>query len=268
MTTAEQQEGVVKATGPYPVPERFKEQLAILPDSISAPLKEQLTLMPDSAVVEIYQGGHKVSILYKTNAQSREANARQDSIRTVNGANKALPIAKAKLGDEYITEQGEAETFTLGKLAEFQMTGLIIVMVVIIGIMFLTYFMSYVVNKFVTPILSKEKKAPAAAKAVPAAPASSGPIKINLAQGLGDPDAPSVHPGFTNKQLQAFLSIAAVSALEIHPGLSNEKLAVIFAVAAAEVLGGPVKIVKFKTQNSTEWAWTTQGRSELQSNGL
>ena len=132
MTTAEQQEGVVKATGPYPVPERFKEQLAILPDSISAPLKEQLTLMPDSAVVEIYQGGHKVSILYKTNAQSREANARQDSIRTVNGANKALPIAKAKLGDEYITEQGEAETFTLGKLAEFQMTGLIIVMVVII----------------------------------------------------------------------------------------------------------------------------------------
>jgi len=266
MTTAVQQEGVVKATGPYPVPERFKEQLAIMPDSISAPLKEQLTLMPDSAVVEIYQGGHKVSILYKTNAQSREANARQDSVRTVNGANKALPIAKAKLGDEYITEQGEAATFTLGSLAEFQMTGLIIVMVVIIGIMFLTYLMGYVVNKFVTPILSKEKNAPS--KATPNVSASSGPIKINLAQGLGDPDAPSVHPGFTNKQLQAFLSIAAVSALEIHPGLSNEKLAVIFAIAAAEVLGGPVKIVKFKTQNSTEWAWTTQGRSELQSNGL
>ncbi|MCR5029160.1 MAG: hypothetical protein K6A31_07890 [Fibrobacter sp.] len=268
MTTATQQEGVVKATGPYPVPERFKEQLAIMPDSISAPLKEQLTLMPDSAVVEIYQGGHKVSILYKTNAQSREANARQDSVRTVNGANKALPIAKAKLGDEYVTEQGEVETFTLGKLAEFQATGLIIVMVVIIGIMFLTYFMSYVMNKVITPILSKKEKAPVAAKAAPAAAASSEPIKIDLSKGLGDPDAPSVHPGFTNKQLQAFLSIAAVSALEIHPGLSNEKLAVIFAVAAAEVLGGPVKIVKFKSQNSTEWAWTTQGRTELQSNGL
>ena len=109
MTTTEQQTGVVKATGPYPVPERFKEQLAIMPDSISAPIKEQLTLMPDSTVLEIYEGGHKTSVLYKTNAQSREANARQDSVRKENGANNALPIAKAKLGSNYVTEQGEVQ---------------------------------------------------------------------------------------------------------------------------------------------------------------
>ena len=63
MTTTEQQKSIV---GPYPVPERFKEQLAIMPDSISAPIKEQLTLMPDSTVLEIYEGGHKTSVLYKT----------------------------------------------------------------------------------------------------------------------------------------------------------------------------------------------------------
>ena len=264
MTTTEQQTGVVTATGPYPVPERFKEQLAIMPDSISAPIKEQLTLMPDSTVLEIYEGGHKTSVLYKTNAQSREANARQDSVRKENGANNALPIAKAKLGSNYVTEQGEVQQFTLGKLAEFQATGLIIVMIVIVCIMILTYLMGYVVNKFIVPLTTK--KAPEAAPKAPA-PAVA-PVKIAPAHCTLDPNAPSVHPGFTNKQLQAFLSIAAISALDIHPGLTNEQLAMIFAVAAAEVLGGPVKVVKFKSQNSTEWAWTAQGRAELQYNGL
>ena len=258
MTTTEQQKSIV---GPYPVPERFKEQLAIMPDSISAPIKEQLTLMPDSTVLEIYEGGHKTSVLYKTNAQSREANARQDSIRTENGSGNVLPIAKAKLGSQYMTEQGEVQTFSFGKLVEFQATGLIIVMIVIISIMLLTYLMGYVVNKFVVPITTKKSAAPTA----PAAPAqaSVAPAQCSL-----DPHAPSVHPGFTNKQLQAFLSIAAISALDIHPGLTNEQLAMIFAVAAAEVLGSPVNVVKFKPQNSTEWAWTAQGRAELQTNGL
>lgn len=256
MTNTEQP---ARALGPYPVPKRFEEQLAAMPDSISAPLKEQLTLMPDSAVLEINESGHKVSILYKTNAQSREANARQDSLRTVNGDNKALPIAKAKIGSEYKTEQGEVKTFTLGTLAEFQVTGLIIVMLVIIGLMFLTYLMGFVVNKFTKPKDAAPKQtAPTAAQVQTIAPAHC----------TLDPNAPSAHPGFTNKQLQTFLSMAAVAALDVHPGLTNEQLAVIFAIAAAEVLGGPVKVIKFKPQTSNEWAWTAQGRVELQTNGL
>lgn len=246
----------VAAAGPYPVPERFTEQLANLPDSISAPIKKQLQLMPDSTVLEIRESGHKVTVLYKTNAQSREANARQDSLANIGGS-RALPIAKAKLGNEYVTEQGTAQKFTLGKLVEFQATGLIIVMIVIIALWFLTVLMHAALNKIVG---SKTPEAPK-----PAAPVqtATAPAKSTL-----DPNAPSAHPGFTNGQLQAFLSVAAVSALDIHPGLTNEQLAVIFAVAAAEVLGGPCRVIKFKPQNAPEWAWTVQGRAELNSNGL
>ncbi len=250
------------SAGPYSVPARFKEQLANLPDSISAPIAKQLELMPDSTVLSIYESGHKVTVLYKTNAQSREANARQDSIASAAG-NQHIPIAKAKLGSEYITEQGTAEKFTLGKLVEFQATGLIIVMLVIIGLCLLSYLMNYIVNKLILPHVSKPK-----AEEAPSVPASPAPAPVSKAHCTLDPNAPSVHPGFTNKQLQAFLGIAAVSALDIHPGLTNEQLAVIFAVAAAEVLGGPCRVIKFKPQNATEWAWTTQGRAELNSNGL
>lgn len=261
MTTTEQLDGAQPlSAGPYPVPARFKEQLANLPDSISAPIEKQLQLMPDSTVLQIYESGHKVTVLYKTNAESREANARQDSLANASGSH-ALPIAKAKLGTEYLTEQGTTETFTLGKLVEFQATGLIIVMIVIVGLCLMTYLMNYVLNKF---ILSKTVKSKAESVPVESPKAQPiAPAKCTL-----DPNAPSVHPGFTNKQLQAFLSIAAVSALDVHPGLSNEQLAVIFAVAAAEVLGGPCRVIKFKPQQATEWAWTTQGRAELITNGL
>lgn len=245
----------VAAVGPYPVPERFTEQLANLPDSISAPIKKQLQLMPDSTVLEIRESGHKVTVLYKTNAQSREANARQDSLANIGGS-RALPIAKARVGNEYVTEQGTAQKFTLGKLVEFQATGLIIVMCVIIALWFLTVLMHVLLSKFIGSKASPEAPKPALAPA-------PAPAKSTL-----DPNAPSAHPGFTNGQLQAFLSVAAVSALDVHPGLTNEQLAVIFAVAAAEVLGGPCRVIKFKPQNAPEWAWTVQGRAELNSNGL
>lgn len=260
-TIATAQPETKPVAGPYPVPERFKEQLANLPDSISAPIEKQLQLMPDSAVLEINESGHKVTVLYKTNAESREANARQDSVANAGGS-RVIPIAKAKLGNKYVTEQGTTETFTLGKLVEFQATGLIIVMIVIVGLCLLTYLMNYVLNKFVLSRMAKPKAESAPVQSAPVAQ-TIAPAKCTL-----DPNAPSVHPGFTNKQLQAFLSIAAISALDVHPGLTNERLAVIFAVAAAEVLGGPCRVIKFKPQQATEWAWTTQGRAELISNGL
>ncbi len=260
MTTTEQLGSAQPlSAGPYPVPARFKEQLANLPDSIGSPIAKQLQLMPDSTVLQIYESGHKVTVLYKTNAESREANARQDSLANVAG-NQHIPIAKAKIGSEYVTEQGTTEKFTLGKLVEFQATGLIIVMIVIIGLCILSYLMNFLVNKVILPRFSKPKAQPdGSAEKLTTPP----PARCTL-----DPNAPSVHPGFTNGQLQAFLGIAAVSALDIHPGLTNEQLAVLFAVAAAEVLGGPCRVVKFKPQNATEWAWTTQGRAELNSNGL
>ena len=46
---------------------RFDEQIALMPDSIAAPIKQQLEWMPESTVfqiVETHGGGY--SILYKT----------------------------------------------------------------------------------------------------------------------------------------------------------------------------------------------------------
>ena len=61
MTTTEQLDSAQSlSAGPYPVPARFKEQLANLPDSISAPIEKQLQLMPDSTVLQIYESGHKI----------------------------------------------------------------------------------------------------------------------------------------------------------------------------------------------------------------
>lgn len=242
---------------------RFDEQIALMPDSIAEPIKDQLGYLPESTVFQIVEThGGGASILYKEYKQAKEAN----DIRTAKeneGGTKAVPIAKAKLGAEYYTGKGdETATFTVGKLIEFQATGLIVVMLVIIGLCILSYLMSYVVAKL--GIGAEKKAEPAKPAAAPApAPAPLPPASCSL-----DPDAPSVHPGFTNKQLQAFLSMAAVAALEIHPGLTNDQLAVIFAIAAAEVLGEPCKVVQFRPQNASSWAWVAQGRAELHSNGL
>lgn len=241
---------------------RFDEQLAVLPDSIAGPIKDQLGYLPESTVFQIVEThGGGASILYTEYKYAKEAN----DIRTAKeneAGTKAVPIAKAKLGSEYYTGKGdETATFTVGKLIEFQATGLIVVMLVIIGICILSYLMSFIVAKLGFGVQEK-KSEPAKPVAAPA-PEPPKPATCSL-----DPDAPSVHPGFTNKQLQAFLSMAAVAALEIHPGLTNDQLAVIFAIAAAEVLGEPCKVVQFRPQNASSWAWVAQGRAELHSNGL
>ncbi|MBR2095451.1 MAG: OadG family protein, partial [Fibrobacter sp.] len=198
---------------------RFDEQIALMPDSIAAPIKEQLKWMDESTVfqiVETHGGGY--SILYKTYEQSVRARDIRDSVENANGT-AVLPIAKAKLGSEYCYGKmeggkcnGEVQKFTLGKLVEFQVTGLIVVMSVIIGLLVLCTLMSFVMKK-----LGLDKvKAPAPAKKAAPAAAAPAPAVRAPAHCDWDPNAKSIHPGFTNKQLQAFLGIAAVAALEEH----------------------------------------------------
>lgn len=228
---------------------RFDEQIALLPDSMGAPVLKQLELMDLSTVhsiVENHDGS--VSILYKTYADAKEANVRQDSIANATGS-QVVSKAKAKLGSEYYTGTGtETETFSIGKLVEFQATGLIIVMIVIVGLCVLTYLMAFIMKKLG---LSED---------VPKKVAAAAPLAQTSATPNLDPSAPSAHPGFTNAQLQAFLSMAAVAALDIHPGLTNEELAVIFAISAAEILGEPCAVVRFKSSNSSAWTSVVQNR--------
>ena len=247
-----------------PVKGRFDEQIALMPPTDAAKVQAQLSLTPDSdttvfKIVEAHGGGYQV--LYKTYDQSVAARNAQKKLDDASA--KVLPIAKAKLNDSYCSGkvvegvcQTQTETFTLGKLAEFQATGLIVVMVVIIGLCLLCYLMSFIMaklglNKESVPapaVKAPAAVAPAVAPAAPAAPRVLAPAHCDW-----DPNAKSVHPGMTNKQFQAFLSIAAIAALEEHPGLTNDELVVIMTAAATQVLGKPCRVTAYKNVNSPAW---------------
>lgn len=227
---------------------RFDEQIALMPDSIAAPIKQQFSWMDESTVfqiVETHGGGY--SILYKTYEQSVQARDIRDSVENAAG-HKAVPIAKAKLGSEYCTNAdcSTTDTFGVAKLIEFQATGLIVVMSVIVGLWFLCSLMSFVMKKLG---LDKDKTPAAPAKSAAApAPAVRAPAHCDW-----DPNAKSVHPGFTNKQLQAFLGIAAVAALEEHPGMTNDQFLAVITAAASQAIGQPCRVTAYRNINSPAW---------------
>ena len=86
-----------------------------------------------------------------------------------------------------------------------------------------------------------------------AAPAAAAPKTIGPAHCDWDPNAKSVHPGFTNKQLQAFLGIAAVAALEEHPGMSNDQFLALVTAAATQAIGQPCRVTAYRNINSPAW---------------
>ena len=236
------------------------EQLALMPASDAAQVQAQLSMpgMDTSMVykiVETHAGNH--AVLYKTYEQAVLARDVRDSIENAAG-HKVLPIAKAKLGstyckNDYSIEQGckgKSDTFSIGSLVEFQATGLIVVMVVIIGLTVLCYLMNFIMAKLG---LNKTKAPAPAVKAAPASAAAAAPAAIGPAHCDWDPNAKSVHPGFTNKQLQAFLGIAAVAALEEHPGMSNDTFLALVTAAATQAIGQPCRVTAYKNINSPAW---------------
>ncbi len=240
---------------------KFDEQIALMQASDAAQVQAQLSMphMDDSMVykiVETHAGNH--AVLYKTYEQAVLARDVRDSIENAAG-HKVLPIAKAKLGStyckgEYSTEQGckgESDTFGIGSLVEFQATGLIVVMCVIIGLTVLCYAMNFIMAKLG---LNKTKAPAPAVKAAPAAAnAAAAPAAIGPAHCDWDPNAKSVHPGFTNKQLQAFLGIAAVAALEEHPGMTNDQFLALVTAAATQAIGQPCRVTAYRNINSPAW---------------
>ena len=238
---------------------KFDEQLGLMLPSDAAQVQAQLSMpgMDDSMVykiVETHSGNH--SVLYKTYEQAVLARDVRDSIENAAG-HKVLPIAKAKLGStyckgQYSTEQGckgDSDTFGIGSLVEFQATGLIVVMCVIIGLTVLCYLTNFIMAKLG---LNKDKAPAPAVKAAPAA-APAAPAVIAPAHCDWDPNAKSMHPGFTNKQLQAFLGIAAVAALEEHPGMSNDQFLALVTAAATQAIGQPCRVTAYRNINSPAW---------------
>lgn len=60
----------------------------------------------------------------------------------------------------------------------------------------------------------------------------------------------------------------AVPQSGIHPGLTDQQLVVLLTAAASELLGGPVRVDKFKPLTAKDLNWAAQGRSVLQSHRL
>ena len=118
---------------------------------------------------------------------------------------------------------------TVGELVEFQLTGLLVVFVVLGSITAISGLMSWLL-KVLAPNQYYGKTTPApAAKAAPAAQvAKAAPV-----------------------------AAAAVTS----SGLSQEKLLVILTAAAHEVLGAPVSVVSFRPVGSADALWTVQGRA-------
>lgn len=238
---------------------KIREEISLMPLSDASHVEAQLSLPgTDSTmvfdVVETHEGKH--AVLYNEYKQSETARNAQNSIEDASG-HKVLPIAKAKLGstycknkNDYSTEQGckgDSEEFGIGSLIEFQATGLIVVMAVIVGLTVLCYLMSFIMAKLG---LNKIK---APAPVVKAAAPAAAPKTIGPAHCDWDPNAASVHPGFTNKQLQAFLGIAAVAALEEHPGMSNEQFLALVTAAATQAIGQPCRVTAYRNINSPAW---------------
>ena len=258
-----QQPALVASKPAVKVKGKFDEELSLMPASDAAQVQAQLSMpgMNDDMVykiVETHGGNH--SVLYKTYDQAVLARDVRDSMENA-GGHKVLPIAKAKLGStyckgEFSTEQGckgDTDTFGIGSLIEFQATGLIVVMVVIVGLTVLCYLMNFIMAKLG---LNKDKAPAPAVKAVPAAAPAAAPVTptaIGPAHCDWDPNAKSMHPGFTNKQFQAFLGIAAVAALEEHPGMSNDQFLALVTAAATQAIGKPCRVTAYRNINSPAW---------------
>jgi len=57
--------------------------------------------------------------------------------------------------------------------------------------------------------------------------------------------------------------VSAAPSANIHPGMSDEKFVAILTAAAVKTLGPSAKVVKFRSSDSQDGAWTSQGRAGL-----
>lgn len=85
------------------------------------------TAQYDQGVLEVLADG---TVLYKTYQQAEQAH--KQKLESQAGATKSMP--KAKLGEQYLAKDGQVVPYNLGGLMEFQLTGLIVVIVVLAGL--------------------------------------------------------------------------------------------------------------------------------------
>lgn len=169
------------------------------------------------------------TVLYQSYREAEQA-ARQNKVVKVTSA--AAKPGQAKLGEIYLAKDGQPHSSTLGGLMEFQFTGLIVVMVVLLSL--------YLICAGIGRLLRGVQRAFASRSvSVPSAPLTT-------------------------------LTPAAPNPLTsgIHPGLTDQQLAVILTAAAQEAVGGPVRVERFRPLTDRDLDWAAKGRRDLQSHQL
>ena len=150
----------------------------------------------------------------------------------------AIGLSASTAVADTVGKGGFSAKVSVGELLEFQLTGLMVVFVVLGSLTILSYLIGWILKTVAPDQYHGKPKAahpPVAAKTPPPAAAK--------------PAAPIA-------QAQAVATAPAT----IHPGLSDEQLMAILAVAATEALGQAVNIVSFRPLDSMDWTWSIQGR--------
>jgi hypothetical protein len=134
----------------------------------------------------------------------------------------------ATVAAEVLGKGGFSTNETIGQMLEFQLTGLLVVFLVLGGLTLMCSVMAWLL-KTIAPdhYYGTKNRAPA----TPSVPVAT-PVPASL------PSAPA----------------------SIHPGLADEELVAILAVAATEAIGQAVSVVKFRHMGSMDWTWSVQGR--------
>ena len=157
------------------------------------------------------------------------ATAVKDAVLTVADSSAVQGAATAAV--DAIGKGGFSANETLGQMLEFQLTGLLVVFVVLGGLTVMCYLMGWILKKV----------APEQYYGKPIAPPPAMPRR----------DAPSA---------QAAVPAATAG---VHPGLSDETLVILLTAAASEEMGQAAMVVKFRPMDSMDWTWSVQGRVGL-----
>lgn len=161
--------------------------MSTAPTSLSTP--PAAPAATDPAIFKVLPDG---TILYKTYQQAEQA-ARQLK-DPKQGENAQKKQAQVKLGETHLTKDGQVLPYTLGGLVEFQLTGLIVVMVVLVSLSLICAAIGRLLRSL---------------HATPAIPAAAAPVQPPVLTAA----VSGIHPGLTDQQLLVLLSAAAHEAL-------------------------------------------------------
>lgn len=143
----------------------------------------------DPAIFKVLPDG---TVLYKSYQQAEQAAQKLKAVKQ--SGDTAKKQAQVKLGEPYLSKDGQILPYSLGGLVEFQLTGLIVVMVVLMSLSLICAAIGRLLRSLQT---------------TPAVPAVSAPVQPQQQT----PAPTGIHPGLTEQHLLVLLTAAAHEAL-------------------------------------------------------